>query len=571
MDISKIQFGELSQSKSVDKSFEDLDVNNDGKINSADEVSAVSAAIKDAIQSLLSDVDEESTCAEFQEEGTYEKIYNEVKKIFDSKNYDINGDGKVTIADIQALRDKVNMAENFGTQYSANKGNTYSLGSSHFTNNKEVLKQKFGWDKVPTPNAFSWTNPGSEGAFAVIAESMLQTISSQIQYQSSRNIAANMNLSNSRSAGEGLGVSDILADYDELSSLDGDLFATAFGQFQNKLRTMSGLFSRTANSLSGTSDEINRLKSIWSEMSSGKGTIVDKCKKYIVNFNNNAIGTDEYVKRAFSGDLFSKFNGLGYMADIVAHVENNQSIVDNISSQLENGDIPEGKSITFNLDSGERFYKSQDEYITEKKNLFGREIWLKSENNSDFKYDNIEFSVSSSGSVTATATYNGKIVYSGTSESYADYKCRVNARNNVTIENIGGKYVYTIEDTYEFADGHEKKGIMRITDAQMAAIFAALGDSSAWANTLLQGGTSLNHSVMQCIYNALGAVAADGSNSIGGDHTFTNELGGTSNIWNCGSFCGGATTTLLRKFVLIEKIRDLFDAAKKQSVYSTEN
>ena len=43
MDIEKIQFGQLAQSKGINKSFEDLDVNNDGKINSADEVSATDA------------------------------------------------------------------------------------------------------------------------------------------------------------------------------------------------------------------------------------------------------------------------------------------------------------------------------------------------------------------------------------------------------------------------------------------------------------------------------------------------------------------------------------------------
>ena len=36
MDIDKIQFGQLAQSKGIDRAFEDLDVNNDGKINAVD-------------------------------------------------------------------------------------------------------------------------------------------------------------------------------------------------------------------------------------------------------------------------------------------------------------------------------------------------------------------------------------------------------------------------------------------------------------------------------------------------------------------------------------------------------
>ncbi|MCR4881586.1 MAG: hypothetical protein K6A44_06520 [bacterium] len=561
MDIDKIQFGQLSQSKGIDKAFEDLDVNNDGKINSADEVSATSSDIKAAIQSLLNSQDEESTCAEFQEEGTYEKIYNELKKIETSKNYDINGDGKVTLADIQALRDKFKVAEYFGTPDAPN------MSGSGYTNKNEALIEKFGTNgKLCTPNMVKWYAPDCEKAFAIAADMIINKISTEIQTQSMKDFNNKMNSTNSCNAGEGLGVSDILSAYDELLTLDGDLFTRAFAQFQNKLKTMAGLFSRTANSLSGTSEEISRLKSIWSELSTGKGTIAEKCKQNIPLYKNR--NDDWCAKMLASDSLSSKFHGFGYLSDVLANVENDQDMVNNIASQLVNGDIPEGEKITFNLDSGERFYKSQDEYVTYKKNLFAREIWLKAENNSDFKYDNIDFSVSADGTVTATATYKGKTVYSGSSESYSSYKSKVNSRNMVTIENVGGKYVYTVEDTYEFADGHEKKGVMRITDAQMAAIFAALGDSSAWANTLLQGGTSLNHSVMQSIYNALGAVASDGSNKVGGDHTFTNELGGTSNIWNCGSSCGGATTTLLRKFVLVEKIRDLFEAAKKQAANS---
>ena len=64
MDIDKIQFGQLSAGK-IDKSFEDLDVNNDGKINKEDENLATNAEIKNAISQILSsDVDEEPELAD---------------------------------------------------------------------------------------------------------------------------------------------------------------------------------------------------------------------------------------------------------------------------------------------------------------------------------------------------------------------------------------------------------------------------------------------------------------------------------------------------------------------------
>ncbi len=60
MDINKIQFGQLTQSKGINKAFEDLDVNNDGKINQADINAAQNNALKAEITNILNMADEES-------------------------------------------------------------------------------------------------------------------------------------------------------------------------------------------------------------------------------------------------------------------------------------------------------------------------------------------------------------------------------------------------------------------------------------------------------------------------------------------------------------------------------
>ena len=60
MDISKIQFGQLSQSKDIEKAFEDLDVNNDGVINEKDTAAATNKALSAEITNLLNEVDNDA-------------------------------------------------------------------------------------------------------------------------------------------------------------------------------------------------------------------------------------------------------------------------------------------------------------------------------------------------------------------------------------------------------------------------------------------------------------------------------------------------------------------------------
>lgn len=60
MEIDKILFGQLSKSKGIDATFEDLDVNNDGRITSADLDLAKTSDIKKSIENILNLDDEDN-------------------------------------------------------------------------------------------------------------------------------------------------------------------------------------------------------------------------------------------------------------------------------------------------------------------------------------------------------------------------------------------------------------------------------------------------------------------------------------------------------------------------------
>ncbi|MCR4880853.1 MAG: thioredoxin family protein [bacterium] len=60
MEIDKIQFGQMAEQRGVDAAFEDLDVNNDGRITSADLELAKNSDIKNSIANILDGVDEDN-------------------------------------------------------------------------------------------------------------------------------------------------------------------------------------------------------------------------------------------------------------------------------------------------------------------------------------------------------------------------------------------------------------------------------------------------------------------------------------------------------------------------------
>ena len=60
MDISKLQFGQLSAKLNISKKFEDLDVNKDNKINAEDVLTASDSETLEVLNQVLSSVDEDS-------------------------------------------------------------------------------------------------------------------------------------------------------------------------------------------------------------------------------------------------------------------------------------------------------------------------------------------------------------------------------------------------------------------------------------------------------------------------------------------------------------------------------
>ena len=482
--MDKIQFSELIKLLNISQNFDELDINQDGVISDADYNSATDKEIAEQIQKVLATETDESSSIESSltanNSNMYEKFYNELKAISDGKDYDINGDGKVNFKDIEALREKFNITENFGGIKNGNISN-------------DVLKEKFG---SGMGNIY---RPESEKEFAYGAQKLLGKISTSIKREAS---SFDIDTSTSRTAGEGVGISDILSEYDELLSLNGDLFQKAFSAFQNKLSKIAKLFDKTVNSLEASSEELAQLKQIYNDLSSPDSTIFKKCKENLPLYKNRS---DEDIQKLLTTN---KFHGLAELDSVIQKTEETSNTVENISSQLSDGDIPEGKSVTFQI------------YIGNKNN------------------------------------------YLSSKDGYL----------NISISKKNGKYIYSFDNRWQtetMPNGMYKAGGGRvnITDEQMDAVLAAIGDNKTWGNMYTQDGTSLDLTLNAKIDEALGAIAYHGSDS--GDRSFKNELGQTSEIIKCRS-CGSATTSYLSIFTQVEKIRDLLDAAKIKATQSDD-
>lgn len=470
MDIDKTKFESIISD--VKYSFNDLDINKDGIINEQDKNASIDNAVKQAIEKVLNSVDEN---CEITEESLYKGLYNELKEISDNKNYDINGDGKINFQDIVILKEKYDYDKNFGEKNS-------------------VIKEKFG-DGMGG-NIY---NPNTEKTYANGANILINRIINSIKKQNMAEFDSKIDTTTSRNTGEGLGVSDLLEAYDEMMLLPDDLFEDAFKAFKTKLDKITKLFEKTSNSLEASDQEISRIRQIYKNLSSADSEILKKCKKNIPLYKNK---TDENAIKLLSTN---NFQGLGELNTIIKNIEKNLDIVETISSQLIDGDIPEGKSITFSIYVGD---------------------------DSDFKY---------------LSANNGYLTY--------------------TIFKKDGKYVYSFDNRWEtepMPNGYYKAGggKVNITDEQMDTVLKVIGDNKAWGNMYKNGGTSLDIALNAKIDEALSAEACNGKDS--GDRSFINEFGQISEIIKCLQ-CGGATTSYLSIFTQIEKICDLFDYAKKSS------
>ncbi|MCR4880522.1 MAG: hypothetical protein K6A44_01025 [bacterium] len=110
MDISKIQFEQLSQSNGMDKAFEDFDVNNDGKINQSDINAAEDSALKTEITNILHMADEESgldSDADFDTNENATKSSENAQSTSTSTKTKTLKDGKVVVYTLDASGKKI--------------------------------------------------------------------------------------------------------------------------------------------------------------------------------------------------------------------------------------------------------------------------------------------------------------------------------------------------------------------------------------------------------------------------------------------------------------------------------